>query len=341
MKKNKSKISKLEKEFEKKLEDHIKPDHKTWTTYKKFINDINKTKIKKDNPQVVDKLTRQLNKDVEKAQKEEQKRLLKEIKKLSKELGMKKEFEKLKNANQEVKQSEKYLKDVKKNKNVKAFYEKKYTLQFEEKSKFYMKKVNGEIFNFIPTVNIDVNDNTIDLISERVFDLYTNIYKKFRRIYNQGFEIKIKITFLNGLDDNGLISITLKDDPTIEHIRKLISEKIVNKFIGGDSEFSAILNELTIFVFPLSIKGGCATCKKNVQRMKFDTRKVKLISPKSSNDNCLFMCFAHFLNIKGNTLRFNEIRKELNLNEEGMIEYTNVHKIADYFKTGFVLLDQK
>ena len=79
MKKNKSKISKLEKEFEKKLEDHIKPDHK-------FINDINKTKIKKDNPQVVDKLTRQLNKDVEKAQKEEQKRLLKEIKNYQKNL---------------------------------------------------------------------------------------------------------------------------------------------------------------------------------------------------------------------------------------------------------------
>jgi len=240
MKKKKSKISKWEKEFEKKLEDHIKPDHKTWTPYKKFISDINKTKIKKDNPQVVDKLTRQLNKDVEKAQKEEQKRLLKEIKKLSKELGMKTEFEKIKKANQDVKQSEKYFKDVKKNKNVKAFYETKYTLQFEEKSKFLMKKVNGEIFNFIPTVNIEVNDNTVDLISERVFDLYTNIYKKFRRIYNQGFEIKVKITFLNGLDDNGLISITLKDGPTTEDIRKLISEKIVNKFIGGDSEFSAI-----------------------------------------------------------------------------------------------------
>jgi hypothetical protein len=232
MKTNKSKLTKLEKEFEKKIEDHVKPDHKTWTPYKKFISDLKKTKMKKENPQIVDKLTRQLNKDLEKAQKEEQKRLLKEIKKLSKELGMKKEFDELKKANQEVKQSEKYFKDFKnnKNKNLKAFYEKKYTLQFEEKSKFFMKKINGEIFNFIPTVNIEVNDNTVDLISERVFDLYTNIYKKFRRIYNQGFEIKVKITFLNGLDDNGLISITLKDDPTTEDIRRLISEKIVNKF---------------------------------------------------------------------------------------------------------------
>jgi hypothetical protein len=84
--------SKLEKEFEKKIEDHVKPDHKTWTPYKKFISDLKKTKMKKENPQIVDKLTRQLNKDLEKAQKEEQKRLLKEIKKLSKELGMKKEY---------------------------------------------------------------------------------------------------------------------------------------------------------------------------------------------------------------------------------------------------------
>ena len=100
MKTNKSKLSKLEKEFEKKIEDHVKPDHKTWTPYKKFISDLKKTKMKKENPQIVDKLTRQLNKDLEKAQKEEQKRLLKEIKKLSKELGMKKEFDELKKANQ-------------------------------------------------------------------------------------------------------------------------------------------------------------------------------------------------------------------------------------------------
>ena len=53
-----------------------------------------------------------------------------------------------------------------------------------------------------------------------------------------------------------------------------------------------------------------AHVKKIMEKDKYKNRTIKLISPKSSNDNCLFMCFAYFLNIKGNTLRFNEIRKK-------------------------------
>ena len=65
---------------------------------------------------------------------------------------------------------------VKQNREIDAFYDKKYTLDFIQKSYFTMKKLNGEIFHFLPTINIDVNNDTGDTISNKVYDLYTNLY---------------------------------------------------------------------------------------------------------------------------------------------------------------------
>jgi hypothetical protein len=338
------KISKLEKELEKILKDHVRPPNKPWIPYEKFMQDINKSKLKKDNPKLLDKInlqlnkaTIQLNKDLEREQEVEHKQLLREIKKLSREVGKAKQNEKVIKA-----QQEKLIdKQVNNQKEINAFYDKKYTLDFNQKSYFSMKKLNGEIFNFEPTVHIDVNNDTVDTISDKVYELYTNLFNKFKKIYNQGFEIAVKLTFTDSSNDkNGIKSITCRQNPSLEDIKNKLLEKIVNKFVGGDSDYSAILNDLTIFVFPLSDKGGCATCKKNVGKFEYRDRTVKLISPKSSNDNCLFMCFAHFLDIKGNTLRFIDIRKELGIND-GMISYIDVLKVADYFKCGFVLLDQQ
>ena len=338
------KISKLEKDLEKILQDHVRIPNKPWVPYEKFMKDINKTKLKKDNPKLLDKInlelnkaTIQLNKDLEREQKEENKRLLREIKILSRQIDKTKQIEKINKANQEKLVEER----VKQDREINAFYDKKYTLDFTQKSYFTMKKYNGEIFNFVPTVNIDVNNDTVDTISNKVYDLYTNLFNKFKKIYNQGFEIAVKLTFTDGSNDkNGIKSITCRQNPSLEDIKNKLFEKLVNKFVGGDSDYSAILNDLTIFVFPLSDKGGCASCKKKLRKFEFRDRTVQLISPKSANNNCLFMCFAHFLDIKGNTLRFNDIRKELGFNE-AMISYTDVIKVADYFKCGFVLLDQK
>ena len=96
---------------------------------------------------------------------------------------------------------------------------------------------------------------------------------------------------------------------------------------------------MTYFIFPLSVKGGCSTCLKLVEKLKYKDRTIKLISPKSSNDNCLFMFFVYFLNLKGNTLRFDEIRKQLKL-KEGKINFKDVSKVAKYFDVVYVLLNQ-
>ncbi len=43
---------------------------------------------------------------------------------------------------------------------------------------------------------------------------------------------------------------------------------------------------------------------------------------------------------KGNTLKFDDIRNKLNI-PEGKINYKEINKIADYFKCGFILLNEK
>jgi len=251
-------LENLEKEFEKKLKNHNKPSKNDWIPYKQFIKQ-NKNNVKSSSK--LDKTTKDLYKDLEKQQKKDQKQLLKDIKKLSKELKLD-NYKHIKRANQEVKRSENNVKIFRKEKNVDAFFETKYSLQFIEKSSFMMKKFNGELFTFEPNVNINVNNETLHIIANKIFQLYTNIHTKFKRVYKQGFESVVKITFINGLEDkNNLISLTLRKNPSIEDIKSLFVEKIINKFIGGDSDFTAILNDLTIYIFPLSSKGGCATCK--------------------------------------------------------------------------------
>jgi ABC-type bacteriocin/lantibiotic exporter with double-glycine peptidase domain len=101
-----------------------------------------------------------------------------------------------------------------------------------------------------------------------------------------------------------------------------------------------LFDSLSFFVFGLNSKGGCSNKCKNHDKFHYKNRTVKLISPKSSNDNCLFMCFAYHLEIKGNTLKFDDIRKELNI-PEGKIHIKEINKISDHFNTGFILLNEK
>ena len=64
----------------------------------------------------------------------------------------------------------------------------------------------------------------------------------------------------------------------------------------GDSSCNiAILYDVTFFVTALNEVGKCASCRKVVEKFKYKDRTIKLISPKSSNDNCLFMCFVSHL----------------------------------------------
>ena len=164
-------IDELERELEEKLKDHNKPKNKnTWIPYEKFIKDAKKKKPV-EQPKFIDKYTKQLYKDLEKQQKYDQKELLKDIKKLSKELKMFKFYKNLVSSDEKIK-------TVKNQKPLVAYYEDKYTLKLNEKSRFLMKKFNGELLTYEPDDNIEINEQTIDLITSTIYEKYTNINRR-------------------------------------------------------------------------------------------------------------------------------------------------------------------
>ena len=136
------------------------------------------------------------------------------------------------------------------------------------------------------------------------------------------------------------INICLNQDEKIEDLNKLLKQRIIDKFHNNMSDFDALFISCTFFIFPLSVKGGCNTCKKQVDKSKTKERTIKIISPKSTNNNCLFMCFVHFANLNGNSFIFAKVRKDLNLGV-GMIKIKDINKVSDYFKIGYVLINQK
>ena len=124
-----------------------------------------------------------------------------------------------------------------------------------------------------------------------------------------------------------IISTVFDGIVTENKIKEQIQYKILEKFYGDVSEgLDIYMHDVNFFVVGLENKGGCASCKNVHMKMKYKNRTIKLISPKSSNDNCLFMCFVTYLKQSGNAYNFVKIREELNL--QGKISFEDVNKVA-------------
>ena len=83
-------------------------------------------------------------------------------------------------------------------------------------------------------------------------------------IYPQGFYIIPKLIFKTGPSSKDIISFTLNQNEKIEDINVLVKKRIIDKFHNSDSEFDALFISTTFFIFPLSIKGGCNNCVKQI-----------------------------------------------------------------------------
>jgi len=180
-------------------------------------------------------------------------------------------------------------------------------------------------------------------------------------MYPQGYNILCKVHFIVPNDDylkiyyenkgltrvelrkaslNGIVSTVFNGFPSQELISNQLENKIINKFNTDNSSNNVVLlYDINFFVVGLDKNGGCSSCKKVEQKLKYKDRIIKLISPKSSNDNCLFMCFIHYLKKSGNSFNLQKIRQELNL--IGKISYSDVSIVANYFNCDFVLLNEK
>jgi hypothetical protein len=227
-----------------------------------------------------------------------------------------------------------------KNLNLDYFYIDKYTVQLDYQNSFKMKKLNGEVYNFSCRKNIEVNSATVKPIAIAVNKAYNQIFKMNKLRFPQGYNFIAKLIFKVGDSKNDVISVVFRDDMSISNVENEVRYKIVEKFHSNNSSILAIFDSVSFYTFGLETKGGCSDRHKNCNKFHYKDRTIKLISPKSTNNNCLFMCFAYFLKLKGNTLKFDDIRNKLNI-PEGKIHIKEINKISDHFNTGFILLNEK
>ncbi|MDR3594722.1 DNA polymerase [Clostridium sp.] len=89
--------------------------------------------------------------------------------------------------------------------------------------------------------------------------------------------------------------------------------------------------------------------KEKFKRWNKETKSretIKIESMKSTNNNCLIQCFNKCYGICGNTLKPDQVRKDLNLELGSLIHYDMIPKLSEYYnkKTnknlGYLLLNQ-
>jgi hypothetical protein len=176
------------------------------------------------------------------------------------------------------------------------------------KSVQQLKKFHGVVYNYTAPDDpqIAVVKETLSAVSKGIHVALTNVNDKSKKDYPQGFKINCKVHFVFYVDDidkNGkkirrpvIISTVFNGYPSKEIIADQIHDKIISQYHGDASSAECtFLHDVTFFVVGLEDKGGCASCKKVEKKLKYKKRTIQLISPKSSNDNRLFMCFISHL----------------------------------------------
>ena len=235
---------------------------------------------------------------------------------------------------------------------------KKIDKEEEEINKIIKEKIdNGELKNN----ELDIREEKNRLIIKRDYTNKTEQKEKLENLDKELKENRLNIE-LNNLereasgekecnknDIGGYTHVSFRNNETAneittKEIRRKVYEKVTSRYVNHESFSSAgPYFEMTIYVFGLSEKGGCTDCKhgKHMETIKYEKNTVKLFSPRSSNDNCLIMAFAYALGIKGNTLKMDRIREQAKVELKGKIHYKNVSKIAKWFNTDYVLLNDK
>jgi uncharacterized protein YprB with RNaseH-like and TPR domain len=201
----------------------------------------------------------------------------------------------------------------------------------------------GYIRIFTPAEYLQITDANLFLMSEVIHKNYLRYIESVKKRKPQGFNQILKLLFYYEMEEKQKKRISIVIDPKnkplqLIDITKKIKSDLIDKFNEG--YIPPIFEKMEIFITKLKKKGGCSTCETSKGKISYCGSTIKLFSPKSTNDNCLFMCFIKSLGLKGNKYNFAEIRKTLNLGD-GKIKYNEVYKVAEYFKTGFILLNEK
>lgn len=143
--------------------------------------------------------------------------------------------------------------------------------------------------------------------------------------------VVIKLYYEDDEDKKVRFSIIFdRDEINLTNMLKKIKYKMEQNAMAY--ERNAELKSITVTVRPLSMSGGCV--KRRLCNNKL-FNNVNLISPKSTNNNCLLMCYIDFLGLNGTKEKPDFIRKQLGLTPKSMIHIDDIIKVNDYFKNKY------
>ena len=197
--------------------------------------------------------------------------------------------------------------------------------------------VTSDAYDFSPEIYLtskdtlasetEVVERAVDLIMEQI---RTDGFRKMRGRNRPSLLISLQTRVQNGVSQFFSIGKAYPQPFDLNQIRNDIRAKL--RYIISREEFyntklflvSFMIKKVEAKVYVRRVReGGCDT---NTHRKKFND--LKIMSPKSKNNNCLFACIHQFLGVQkyGDTTR-----KELGIALDTPIHIKDLTKIAKYY----------
>jgi hypothetical protein len=230
------------------------------------------------------------------------------------------------NTLKELKEKRKLLKAIEDNVYIKGDY----------KKSFYEKKVEATVYDVVPMI---VDDN-VELVARMAIKVWRDEISKENSTLNlQGF-----IRLIMASKEDKFLTLTITDDELNQggSIVRNIMKKI-NQFVSN-YPYPLWLKAINVFLVKFQNKGGCnhgnkdlhPTEKINTRFFYKQFRRVKLLNPMSSNNNCGIMCLLRFLEMNGNSTKPDALRTGVGLPLNTMLTPEQLSVIA--FRLGIGLI---
>jgi len=91
--------------------------------------------------------------------------------------------------------------------------------------------------------------------------------------------------------------------------------------------------QLNILLSKLPTEGGCYSgrAKYTSQSIEHNRKKIKIVSYRSQNNNCLLSCFHTHYGLNANEVKYESVRKELGIPYNTKIDYELIPLISNYY----------
>jgi hypothetical protein len=194
------------------------------------------------------------------------------------------------------------------------------------------------------TKEINLDEGTLNLISDMIMDKYNMLIKKLISAGKTVRDAKLNVLFKSTEDETHSSIVIQNDDINKKDIMRLLLTRSKKNY-----NTPTYMIQLSKFIFTITpnsnkqSKGGCNDASKDKSLThKFSyLHEVKLIDPKSKNNNCGIVCILKFLGIKGNTMKPDHVRTLCQLPKDQPLTPIEIKRIAKHFDIGITISDEK